>query len=294
MSSATASYKKGGGRNEKVKMIKLENISFSYDDTSIIDRLDLNIEKGEWVGLLGPNGAGKTTLLKLISGALCAVHDAHSHIYLDDKPINSYSRKEMAKLMAVVPQDSSFTFSFTALEIVLMGRAPYLKHFGFETAGDIEIARDAMEKTDTWQFRERKIDQLSGGERQRVIVARALAQGPKILLLDEPTSFLDLKHQINIMDIISELNRNGITIISALHDVNLAISYCGRIALLNKGKIVSDGSPKEIVTYANLKEVFNADVYVGTNEFTGMPYYVPMGSRSRLHMRNRGQETKDI
>lgn len=255
-------------------MLKLSNINFAFDTAPIIDRLSLNVERGAWLGVIGPNGAGKTTLLKLISGVLRPID---GEINIDDRAIQKFSRNEMARLIAVVPQVSSFTFPFTVSEIVLMGRAPYLKNFGFETAMDIAIAEEAMKRTDIWQFRSRSIDELSGGERQRVLIARALAQEPKILLLDEPTTFLDIKHQLDIMEILTELNKDpGLTIISAIHDVNLAISYCKTIALLNNGRIFKLGTPAEVVTYSNLKEVFSADVYVGLNEFTGNPYYVPM------------------
>lgn len=255
-------------------MIKLKQINFSYDDAPVMRGLSLDIPAGSWLGLIGPNGIGKTTLLKLISGSL----EANSgEIKIDGKDVISYSRREMARLLAVVPQAAGFAFSFSAIEVVLMGRSPYLKQFGFETAKDIEIAKDAMEKTDTWQFRDRPIDELSSGERQRVLIARALAEEPKILLLDEPTTFLDIKHQMDIMEIIAGLNRErGMTIVSAIHDINLAISYCSKIALLYDGSIYKLGTPEDVVTYANLKETFGAEVYVGINEITGRPYYVPM------------------
>lgn len=255
-------------------MITLSDIKFSYNGKPVIDDLSLSVRGGAWMGLIGPNGTGKTTLLKLISGAL--IPNA-GKIEVGNKPISSYSRKEMARLLAVVPQVSPFAFAFSALEIVLMGRSPYLKHFGFETAADLEIAEKAMRKTDAWQFRNRPIDELSGGERQRVMIARALAQQPRILLLDEPTTFLDIKHQLDIMEILSDLNRNqGLTIISAIHDINLAISYCSKIALIYNGKVHKQGTPEEVISYTNLKEIFGAEVYVGVNELTGKPYYIPM------------------
>jgi len=255
-------------------MIELRDISFSYGANAIIRDLSLRVNKGSWLGLIGPNGAGKTTLLQLISGALIP---SSGGITIDQRDAHNYTRREMAKKIAIVPQGASFAFSFSTLEIVLMGRAPYLKHFGFETPNDLEAAKRAMELTDTWQFRDRPIDQLSGGERQRVLIARALTQEPEILLLDEPTTFLDIRHQVDIMGILADLNGNSsITIISAIHDINLAISYCDTIALLHEGNIRVEGKPEDVITYANLKEIFETDVYVGVNEFTGKPYYVPM------------------
>lgn len=255
-------------------MIKIYNITFSYDRGPVIKDLSLAVHSGSWLGIIGPNGAGKTTLINLISGSLTK---QSGKIEIDNKNISLYSRREMARRIAVVAQTNPFAFSFTALEVVLMGRSPYLKKFGFETCADLEIARTAMEKTDTYQFKNRPIDELSGGERQRVFIARALAQQPKILLLDEPTTFLDIKHQLGIMDILLDLNkREGLTIISAIHDINLAISYCGEIGILYDGKIHRRGVPADVITYANLKETFGAEVYVGINELNGMPYYVPM------------------
>jgi iron complex transport system ATP-binding protein len=255
-------------------MIKLDKINFSYEGNRVIRNLSLEIQAGTWLGVIGPNGVGKTTLINLISGLL---KPNSGEIELDEKNLKAYTRKEVAKQIAVVPQTNPFAFSFTALEIVLMGRHPYLKRFGLETRNDLDIAKDSMEKTDTWQFRDRPIDELSGGERQRVLIARALTQDPKILLLDEPTTFLDIKHQLDVMEILSELNKKeGLTIISAIHDINLAVSYCGEIAILDNGTIFKRGVSADIITYANLKETFNADVYVGVNEFTGKPYYVPM------------------
>lgn len=255
-------------------MIQLTKIKFAYGDNLIINDLSLSVKPGEWLGLIGPNGSGKTTLLNIISGLL---HPISGETKLNQKDIIRYSRKEIARMIAVVPQTSPFPFAFTALEIVLMGRHPYIKNFGFETGTDLKIAKEKMIQTDTWQFRGRRIDELSGGERQRVLIARALTQQPKILLLDEPTTFLDIKHQLNIMEILYELNRKTeLTIISAIHDINLAISYCTEIALMKEQTIYKHGEPTEIITYANLKETFSAEIYVGVNEFTGKPYYIPM------------------
>lgn len=255
-------------------MIRLDNITFAYNGTAIIAGLSLDVKAGEWLGVIGPNGAGKTTLLKLISGEL---KTETGSVSVHGKNIHSYSRRETAKLLSVVPQGTTFPFPFSALEVVLMGRHPYIKSFGFETARDREIAKSAMLKTDTWQFRDRSINELSGGERQRVLIARALAEEPKILLLDEPTTFLDIKHQQEIMEILTELNtKHDLTIVSAIHDINLAISYCSEIAFLFNGAVYKRGLASEVITYANLKEIFGTDVYVGVNEFTKKPYYVPM------------------
>lgn len=255
-------------------MILLNEITFAYDRDDVIHDLSLEISAGSFTGIIGPNGAGKTTLLKLISGTLTPQFGT---ITINGRAITSYSRCEIAKMIAVVPQIEAPVFPFSAFEIVLMGRAPYLKRFGFETKRDLEIAENVMRKTGTWGLRERSIDELSGGERQRVLIARALAEEPRILLMDEPTTFLDIRHQLEIMEILSSLNKSeGMTIVSAMHDINLAIAYCDDIALLYNGGIFSHGKPEDVITYVNLKRIFGADVYVGVNEFTGKPYYIPM------------------
>jgi iron complex transport system ATP-binding protein len=255
-------------------MIKLNNISFAYDsDHSVLRGISLEMKKGEFAGILGPNGSGKTTLLKIISGTLR--HDK-GEVLINGKMLSRMSWREKARIIAVVPQESTIPFSFSSLEVVLMGRAPYLPLFGFESKEDISIARKMMEDLDVIQFERRPIQELSGGEKQRVIVARALAQKPKILLLDEPAAFLDIRHEMELYRLIKRKNReDGLTVVSVVHDINLASTFCDRIIFLKEGKIIADGTPHEVVRYAKIREVFDTDVYVGINDLTGMPYYVP-------------------
>jgi len=255
-------------------MIELKNISFSYDDgPAVLRHLSLKITKGEFVGILGPNGSGKTTLLKIISGTL---KPQKGEMTLDGRSIETVRRKDRAKFIAVVPQETSIPFSFSALEVVLMGRAPYLPPFGFETKEDIAVAKSAMSATDVSSMAERNIQELSGGEKQRVIVARALAQEPRLLLLDEPTTYLDIKHQMDLYRLVKKRNEeDGLTVITVLHDINLASTFCDRIIFLKHGGIVADGTPHDVIKYAKIKEVFDTEVYVGINDLTGMPYYVP-------------------
>ncbi len=259
-------------------MIELQNISFSYDDgPHALRGISLKVGKGEFVGILGPNGSGKTTLLKIISGILKAQRGA---LFLEGRPFEKVQHKNRAKFIAVVPQETSIPFSFSAVEVVLMGRAPYLKPFGFETKADIVIAKNAMSATDVSHLSERNIQELSGGEKQRVIVARALAQEPQLLLLDEPTTFLDIKHQMELYRLVKKRNEeDGLTVITVLHDINLASTFCDRIIFLKQGQIVADGTPHDVIKYAKIKEVFDTEVYVGINDLTGMPYYVPFANK---------------
>lgn len=255
-------------------MINIQKITFSYDkNTPVFDGVTLNIQKGEFLGILGPNGSGKSTLLKLISGTITP---SSGKIFVEGRNLREIAHKERARRIAVVPQESQIPFSFSALEVVLMGRAPYLPLLGFESETDIELAKRAMKETDTLQFADRDIHDLSGGERQRVIVARSLAQGPSILLLDEPTTFLDIRHQVELSNLVKRKNKeDGLTVITVVHDINIASTFCDRILFLKDGEIVVDGTPDKVVTYANVKSVFNAEVYVGINDLTGKPYYVP-------------------
>ena len=255
-------------------MFFVQNINFSYGVERVLDNVSFEVKQGDWLGLLGPNGSGKTTLIKCLS-RLCVPQSGT--IRLLERPLNDYSVSELAKVISVVPQDLAIPFPFTANEVVLMGRSPFIKNFGFETKKDIAKAKMAMEATDTLQFAGRRVSELSGGERQRVIIARSLAQEPKILLLDEPTSQLDIKHQQEVLSLLGRLSEeNGITIVSAIHDINLAISYCKTIMFLDKGRVFKCGPTNAVVTYANLKSVFDTEVYVGINDMDGRPYYLPM------------------
>lgn len=259
-------------------MIELKDISFSYTGVADVVRdISVKIGRGEFVGILGPNGSGKTTLLKIISGTM---KPDKGHVLIDGSGLSGMRHRERARKIAVVPQESAIPFSFSSLEVVLMGRAPYLPLFGFESKEDISIARKMMEDTDVIQFEKRPIQELSGGEKQRVIVARALAQKPKILLLDEPTTFLDIRHQMDLYRLIKRKNsEDGLTVITVVHDINLASTFCDRIIFLKEGKIIADGTPHEVVRYAKIREVFDTDVYVGINDLTGMPYYVPFAGK---------------
>ena len=255
-------------------MIELSSISFAYGNKEVLKDISLNIRKGEIVGILGPNGAGKSTLIKLMSGVLSS---RLGNILIDNKAINKISARERARLVALVPQENSIPFSFSAMEVVLMGRTPHLNLLGFESARDIEIARNSMVKTDCLEFTARDINSLSGGERQRVILARALAQEAEVLFLDEPTTFLDIKHQIGLHTILREENKGkGTTIICALHDLNIASVFCDRIILLKEGKIVADGIPQEVITTEIINQTFGVSVHISTDSATGVRYCLAM------------------
>ncbi len=251
-------------------MLNIKDINFSYGNNTILNKIDCYIKKKEFVGIIGPNGSGKSTLLKNISNYF---KPESGMIYLNKKILNEYSAKELAKYMAVVPQETMVQFNFTVYDLVMMGRNPYQDRWGRIKSEDREIVQRAMNLTDTTQFKDKNIDELSGGERQRVIIARALAQQPDILLLDEPTASLDINYQIEIFDLLSYLNKKlNITILVVSHDLNLSSQYCERLILLNQGEIYIAGSPAEVLTKENVKSVYKTEVIIKENPLTDTPY----------------------
>ncbi|MHC1636318.1 MAG: heme ABC transporter ATP-binding protein [Candidatus Methanospirareceae archaeon] len=254
--------------------LEIKNVDAYYGSIKVLESIDFSAEHGEFLGIIGPNGSGKTTLLRTISRILKPKIGA---ILLDGEDVRRFKDKEFWRKFAAVPQETAINFDFSALDIVLMGRNPHLSRFQMESEKDIEIARRSMELTNCWHLAERRISELSGGEKQRVIIARALAQQPKVLLLDEPTSHLDINHQIEIMDLLKRLTvEEKLIVISAIHDLNLAAQYCDRLILLHKGKIVSIGKPKDVLTPENIKKAFNTDVIVKKHPLTNMCYILTL------------------
>lgn len=266
--------------------LETEAAGFQYGDEPALRDVSLEVQPGEVVGLLGPNGSGKSTLVKVLSGILSPYQGSAR---VDGVEVKSTSRKELASKLAVVPQESTFGFPFTVLEVVLMGRHPHLAGLAFETERDVELARAALERCGAGHLAPRTIQELSSGERQRVVFARALAQEPRALLLDEPASFLDIRHQTELYDLVRELARNdGTAVLTVLHDLNLAAEYCDRIVLLQKGRVAASGRTAEVFTYANLTRVFETEVYVDTNDLTGQLLVVPLSGRVRRELAEKG------
>ncbi len=231
----------------------------------------LGVERGEFVSLIGPNGSGKTTLLRLLSGAL---KPSQGRVEVLGEDAARIGRRRMARTVAVVPQDTSVAFPFTAEDVVLMGRFAHLGAYGFEGEHDFAVARAAMRATGTLPFAKRFIQDLSGGERQRVIVARALAQEAEILLLDEPTAFLDIRHQVEISRLVKALRDDkGLTIVNVSHDLNLAAAFSERLVLLKAGRVFADGAPSEVLSEEVLEEAYETQVFVGS--WQEGPFVVP-------------------
>ncbi len=247
----------------------VENLTFRYQSTPVLGGVNLEVKKGEFWGVIGPNGSGKSTLVKNMAGLLLPQEGV---VFLEGWDLKSLIRSTLAREVAVVPQDTMTGFNFFVEEVVGMGRAPYQGRFQRESARDRELVRRAMELTGCMELKDRHINDLSGGERQRVILARALAQEPRLLLLDEPTSHLDIGYQTEIFDLLNRLNEEErITIISVLHDLNLAAQYCHKLLLLQEGRVYACGPPEEVITYENIKEVYRTRVVIDRHPLTSTP-----------------------
>jgi iron complex transport system ATP-binding protein len=251
------------------QILILNKISFKYDDSWILRGIDLRVREGEILGVLGSNGSGKSTLLKVMDGVLLP---QQGEVLLRNRPLASLPRMDVAKEIAFVTQENYFRFAFSVLEVVLMGRFPHLKRLQFEGDKDLEIALHALGATSSLHLSGRSIHEISGGEKQRVLLARTLAQEPRVVLLDEPTSFLDLKHKREFFQLISSLSverRLGVVLVS--HDIDLVARYCHRIMMMKDGVCLHMGSPEEVLTPENIEEVYECPVLVDTNPATGKP-----------------------
>lgn len=254
--------------------LKVDKVSFYYDTLKILEEVSFEAEKGAFMGLIGPNGSGKTTLLKIIDGLLKPRRGA---VYLDFREIAEMNLMEIAREVAVVPQNASPDFDFTVFDVVMMGRHPHLGRFSIENESDEERVKLWMKLTDTLHLADKSIREISGGEMQRVLIARALAQEPRILLLDEPTANLDICYQLEIMNLLRELvNKLKLTIICAIHDLNLAARYCDKIILLDHGRIRKIGRPREVLTEENIREVFKVEVKIEHDPESGDLLVIPL------------------
>jgi iron complex transport system ATP-binding protein len=264
-------------------MLKATDLSFSFAHRHapaprVIDAVSLEVERGTVVGLLGPNGSGKTTLLRILAGVL---PPQSGRVLIDGHPIEQLTRRDLARRIAVVPQETHSTFDFSVMDMVLMGRYPHLRPFELEGAADQDIARDALAATGTSALETRRFGTLSGGEKQRVVIAGALAQASEMLLLDEPTAALDLGYQFEITTLLRRLNaKRGTTMIVSTHDLNLVAALCERIVLLRQGRVIAQGTTEETLTAENIRVLYDVDADVQFHPLAGHLTVVPI-ARSR-------------
>ncbi len=254
-------------------MLEIQNIEVAYQNKTILRDISFRAKPGEMVALVGPNGAGKTTLIRAISGVI-PVQQGSVHAF--DRNIHSLTPTQRARLIAVVPQATHMPSAFTGWQTVVLGRTPYLNWLGNHTQNDEDITRDAMQQTDTLQLANRTVGQLSGGEQQRLLLARALAQTAPILLLDEPTTHLDIQYQFNILSDVRRLAKEqNLVVVMAMHDLNLVSHFCDQIALLSDGKLVDFGLPADVLNAEQLSQVYHIDIEIHPDGKEGQFFIMP-------------------
>jgi iron complex transport system ATP-binding protein len=260
-------------------MLEVRNLFCGYDSKFFLQDINFKVENKELIGIIGPNGSGKTTLLRAITGLFKPIK---GRVLFDDKDIQRIGFRELAKKIAVVSQNHEIGF-MNVEEFVLLGRIPHFERFQLlETKKDFEIAKECMNLTDTFKLKDRFMGEVSGGEKQLALIARALCQEPKLLLLDEPTTHLDIAHQARILDLIKRLNRElALTVIVVLHDLNLASEYCQRLVLINEGRIHKIGPPDEVLNYQIIEEVYKTMVVVEKNPISSKPYILIVSEEER-------------
>lgn len=267
-------------------MLRINNLTCGYDSEPVLKDINMNVEEADLVGIIGPNGSGKTTLLRAITRVL---KPQAGEITFRGRNVWQMGIRELAREVAVVSQ-SAETAPMAVEEYVLLGRIPYYERFQFlERRKDRKIARQAMELTGSLAIKDKLMGEISGGERQLALIARALAQEPSLLLLDEPTAHLDIAHQVDILDLVRRLNREfGLTVITVLHDLNLASEYCRRLVLLSEGTVRQAGPPEEVIDYKTIEDTYNTVVVVEKNPISGKPFVLVVSQEQRLKER-KGQ-----
>ena len=264
----------------------LEQVSYRINQFPILQDISGTLAAGQWVGILGPNGAGKSTLLRILAGVLAP---SSGRVVLEDRPLHSWPVLQRAQRLAFVPQRTDLTFPFQVREVVAMGRTPYLRRWQNESQADEDIVNAVMTQTETSHLADRDVMTLSGGELQRVTLARALAQQPKFLLLDEPTASLDLRHQFEVIEILEDLVSHGVTVLTAVHDLNLAADVCSTLILLRNGQLYAIGTPQEVLTAETIRAVYEVDVDLQHNTATGTLQIIPIrGAGSRRSSSSNG------
>jgi len=272
-------------------MLEARSVTVGYDREPVVREVSLTVARGRSLGIVGPNGSGKSTLVRALSRVLPPVS---GEVLLDGIDIYRMSARDLARRVAVVAQDNAVAFDFLVADVVLMGRSPHLSRFGIERSRDYEVAWQSMDLTHTTALADRPITAVSGGERQRCMIARALAQQPSILILDEPTAHLDINHQIEILDLARRLTaERELATLVVLHDLNLASQYCDQLMLLAGGRVIADGPPEEVVTESRIRAAYGADVQVRRHPATGRPYVTllsrlpiaaPATRRTKIHL----------
>jgi iron complex transport system ATP-binding protein len=253
------------------KTLQARDVHAAYYRDDVVAGMSIEVASGDFVAIVGPNGSGKTSFLKALSRAL---RPREGVVLLEGQDLYEMPARQVARKLAMVPQENPISFGFTALEVVLMGRNPYLGRLQGAGPTDLELARQAMEKANVWHLADRPVNELSGGERQRVIIAQALAQDTGLLLLDEPTQHLDINHQLSLLEMLAEMCSRGLAVVMVMHDLNLASQYCDRLIVMRQGEEFAQGTPAEVLTSAVLQEVFEVGSIVTRHAVTDRPHVV--------------------
>lgn len=260
-------------------MIDIHDLFITLGHKDIIKKVDIHVGEKEFVGLIGPNGCGKSTLLKSVYRVIMKYG---GEIIIMDKDLKETSIHESALKTSVVPQHTYSPFDFSVRDVVLMGRSPHKKSMEFDNAEDKAIADECLKKVDMLSFANRSFFTLSGGEQQRIVLARAIAQQTPCMILDEPTNHLDIKYQLQLMDVVRGL---GLTVLAALHDLNIAAEYCDKLYLLKEGEVYAYGTPEEVLTSENIMAVYGAEAIVTRSENTGYLHIEYVSEHAKAHMR---------
>jgi len=251
-----------------MELLSLKDVSFAYNGSFRLTDVSLSVAKGDFLGIIGPNGSGKSTLVKLMAGYLTP-HGGG--VFLEGKSLKALDRKAVARKVAVVTQGIHTEFSYTVEEMVRLGRLPHLGRWSSEAPGDTQAVNRALALTQLEQYRSRFFNSLSGGEAQRVLVAQALAQEPEVLLLDEPTTYMDMAFQQDLFTLMSRLNQAGITLVAVLHDINLAALYCKELVAIKAGRVFTQGNPDQVITRENIQAIYGCNVDVSRHPTTNRP-----------------------
>lgn len=255
-------------------LLELENVKYSYPHSDwTLGRLSLSVDAGRLVGIVGPNGSGKSTLVKVASG-IC--EPTSGTVKLKNRNIDSMARREVARVLGYLPQNVESAFNYRVGEVVAMGRYAHLEGMGFLRQKDIDAVNESMELTDTAKYMDRHLNQLSGGERQRVLLASSLCQQPEILLLDEPTTGLDLHHQVSFFEILRKLTLGGMAVVVVTHDLNLAAMFCDELMLVSRGKILKSGGVEDVINEQTLTGLYPNNIYIGRHPVNDRPMVLPI------------------
>jgi len=272
-----------------LNMLAAENITWRIAGRTILRDVSLHAKGGECIGLIGPNGSGKSTLLRILAGLS---RPSSGSLTIAGKPLEQHTSKQLARIVGYVPQDTSIDFDFSVREIVLMGRHPHLSRFGSEREHDRIMVQKAMQQTATLHLANQTATCLSGGQRQMVFIAKAIAQDPELLLMDEPISALDIRNQLHVLELMRKLASSGLTVIAALHDLNLAARYCDKLVLLHDGEVIDTGTPEEVLTAETIHQAYEVLAKVHSDPWIGSPVITAIDTRrNSLQLKKHEQIT---